>query len=78
MEVIEIKKKSLSVILFVIAFVGAYMIMCYCIPGLRIKLAADPMRYFIESIKFAAVFKIVISCVVGAIVAMIPYMFKRK
>lgn len=72
------KKKLLSVILFIIAFAGTYTVMCYCIPELRLKLAADPMTYFAESIKYAAGFKIVMSCAVGTIVAMIAYMFKRQ
>ena len=45
-------KKILSIILFIVGFIVTYLIMCYCIPGLRIKLAAEPMEYFIESIKY--------------------------
>ena len=62
-------KKLLSSILFVVGFIATYLIMCYCIPGLRIKLAAEPMEYFIESIKYAAIFKVVISCIIGAILS---------
>lgn len=71
-------KKKLSIILFVVGFIATYLIMCYCIPGLRIKLAAAPMEYFIESIKYSAIFKCVISCVVGTILAMLPHIIKKK
>lgn len=71
-------KKAWSIILFVIGFIATYLFMCYCIPGLRIKLAANSMKYFMESIKYAALFKIVISCIVGIVLSFIPHMIKNK
>ena len=71
-------KKILSIILFIVGFIATYLIMCYCIPGLRIKLAAEPIEYFIESIKYAAIFKAVISCIIGALLAIIPHIIKKK
>ncbi len=71
-------KKLLSIILFVIGFVATYLIMCYCIPGLRIKLDAKPMEYFIESIKNTFVLKGVISCIIATILAVIPHIIKNK
>ncbi len=71
-------KKVLSIILFLVGFIATYLIMCYCIPGLRIKLAAEPMKYFIESIKYSAIFKCVISCIVGTILAILPHKIKEK
>ena len=71
-------KKIISIILFVVGFIATYLIMCYCIPGLRIKLAAEPMEYFIESIKYATIFKVVISCIIGAMLAIIPHIIKKK
>ncbi len=71
-------KKIISIILFVVGFIATYLIMCYCIPGLRIKLAAEPMEYFIESIKYSSIFKSIISCTVGAILAMLPHIIKKK
>ena len=70
-------KKILSFILFIVGFILTYLITCYCIPGLRIKLAAEPMTYFIESIKYAAIFKVVISCIVGIILATLPHIIKK-
>lgn len=71
-------KKILSVALFVIGFIGTYLIMCYCIPGLRIKLDAEPLEYFIESIKSSVVFKSTISCIVGIILALLPHVNKNE
>ncbi len=71
-------KNLLSVILFVVGFVATYLFMCYCIPGLRIKLAAEPLEYFIESIKSLAIFKGVISLIVGALLAVLPQKIKKQ
>ncbi len=71
-------KKTISVILFVAGFIASYLFMCYCIPELRIKLAAEPMEYFIESIKYSAIFKAIISCSIGAMLAIVPHIIKRK
>ena len=70
--------KILSIILFIVGFIVTYLTMCYCIRGLRLKLAAEPMKYFIESIKYAAIFKIVISCIVGTILATLPHIIKKN
>ena len=70
--------KILSIILFIVGFIATYLIMCYCIPGLRIKLAAEPIEYFIESIKYATIFKAVISCIIGALLAILPHIIKKK
>lgn len=71
-------KKLLSIILFAVGFAATYLIMCYCIPGLRIKLAAEPMEYFIKSIKQMAVLKSVVSCIIATILAVIPHFIKNK
>ena len=71
-------KKALSINLFIVGFIATYLILCYCIPGLRIKLAAEPKEYFIESIKYAAIFKTITSCVIGGIFAVLPFVIKKK
>lgn len=71
-------KKIISSILFIVGFLVTYLIMCYCIPALRIKLAAEPMEYFIESIKYAVVFKSVVSLIIAIILAVIPHIIKNK
>lgn len=71
-------KKILSIILFIVGFIATYLFTCYCIPGLRIKLAAEPMEYFIASIKYSATFKVIISCIIGTILAILPHMIKKK
>lgn len=45
-----------------------YLASCYLIPGLRIKLAAPPLLYFLESLGSAMGFKLLLS-ILGASVA---------
>ena len=66
------KRKTLSaIILFVVAFVVTYLILCFGIPGMRIKLEAGPAQYFLASVKHMALFKSLISLVVGAILGVL-------
>ncbi len=71
-------KKILSIILFIVGFITSYLIMCYCIPGLKIKLVAEPMEYFIESIKSTALLKSIISCIIATILAILPHLQVNK
>lgn len=59
------KKAMVSAAWFLAAFVVTYVVLCY-IPPLQIKLDADPLTYFIESIKKAAIFKGIVSLTIGA------------
>ena len=43
-------KKALSAILFLIIFVAVYLFICFGIPGMRIKLEAEPVELFFASI----------------------------
>lgn len=61
------KKKTLSVVLFLVVFVVTYLIICFAIPGMRIKLAAEPMEYFLKSISHMVFIKAVISFVIAFI-----------
>lgn len=72
------KKNKFSIVLFIVAFFVAYLIICFAIPGMRIKLAAEPMEYFIKSIKHMALFKTVISFVVALIVEILPKIVAKK
>lgn len=59
----------LSVLIFAAAFFGSYLGLCYLVPGWRIKLAADPLTYFVKSIGHMAPLKGVIALAVGAVPA---------
>lgn len=72
------KKIWLSLILSLVIFAGAYLTMCYLIPGMRIKLAAEPMEYFAESIKHMALFKSTVSLLLAVIAGSIPLLGKRQ
>lgn len=69
--------KSLSAILFLITFIAAYMFICFGIPGMRIKLEAEPMELFFKSITHMALFKSVISLVAASAVAALPWVFRK-
>jgi len=71
-------KKVLAAAVFVVLFAVAYLFMCYLIPGLRIKLAADSAEYFAESIKHMAGFKCAVSFVIGLLAAIISLAVKRN
>lgn len=72
------KRKTLSAVLFVLVFIAAYLFLCFGVPGLRIKLEADPAEVFLESIKSMALFKSIISLLAGAIVGMIPLLIEKR
>lgn len=72
------KKKGLSAILFLITFIATYLLICYGIPGMRIKLEAEPMELFIESIKHMMFFKSMISLVVASVVGAVPLLLRKK
>lgn len=71
------KKHILSVVLFVLAFAVAYVCLCYCVPDWRLKLAAAPHIYFIESLKKLAWIKAMISFAVSAGICTI-FLFIQK
>ncbi len=71
------KKNVLSIGLFVVAFIATYLYLCYCIPGWRIKLEAEPFAYFIESVKSLFLVKAMISFVLGGIVGAIPVLIRK-
>lgn len=53
--------------------------LCYVVPGLRIKLEADAMTYFVKSIRHMALFKGIMSLFIGLVLASIPFpAVKRK
>ena len=71
------KKPILSILLFLIVFVAAYLALCFLIPGLRIKLDAPPAAYFRASITHMLPFKAVLSLLAGAAAAAVPLFLRR-
>ena len=72
------KKKGLSAIIFLITFIATYLLICFGIPGMRIKLEAEPMELFIESIKHMMFFKLMISLIVASVVGAVPFLLWKK
>ena len=70
-------KKALSAILFLITFVAAYLFICFGIPGMRIKLEAEPVELFFASITHMVLFKSVISLAAASEKAAIPWLFRQ-
>lgn len=71
------KKVIFPIILFVIIFAVTYFILCY-LPSMRIKLDADPMTYFIESIQTMILFKTIISVIVGLLVGGLAFIISQR
>lgn len=61
------KRILLPAALAVAAFAVIYILLCY-LPWMRIKLAADALTYFVESVRHMFLFKTVISGAVAAAV----------
>jgi hypothetical protein len=72
------KRFILSAVIFLAAFVISYMGLCYLVPGLRIKLAADAATYFRESIRHMVLLKSIISFVIGSVFATIPLLAAKR
>ena len=72
------KKKTVSVVLFLTVFVATYLVICFAIPGMRIKLEAEPVEYFFKSITHMVFFKAIISLVVALIFGVIPLFLGKK
>ena len=77
-ECVCMKKKTVSIVLFLIAFIATYLIICFAIPGMRIKLEAEPIEIFFKSITHMVFFKTMISLVVAIIFGAIPLFFGKK
>ena len=71
-------KKVISLVLFIVVFIAVYLIVCFAIPGMRIKLEAEPFEYFVKSIRHMAFVKIVISFIAALLVGILPLVIKRK
>ena len=64
--------------LFLSAFIASYLIICFAIPGMRIKLEAEPMEYFLKSITHMIFIKSLMSLVIALIVGTFPLFIKKR
>lgn len=72
------KKKKLFIVLFLSAFIASYLTICFAIPGMRIKLEAEPMEYFLKSITHMIFIKSLMSLVIALIVGTFPLFIKKR
>ena len=71
------KKPAISAAIFFLGAVSSYVGLCYLVPGLRIKLAADTGTYFVESLRHMVFLKGVISLAIGAALAGVPLLISK-
>lgn len=71
------KKAGLSISLYLIAFVLTYIGACYFVPGWRIKLEADHLTCFLESLKKLVPIKFLVSLAAGLIISFIPALIQK-
>lgn len=72
------KKKTYKILIFALVFITTYLCICFCIPGMRIKLEAEPFELFVKSIKHMTLFKSLISLTVGIIIVGLVGIIKKK
>ena len=72
------KKTSIALFVFVIVFVATYLVICFAIPGMRIKLEAEPIEYFLKSIRHMAFVKTAAALVAALIIGTIPLLLKKR
>ena len=64
------KRMILSAVLFLVVFIGTYLIVCFLIPGMR--------EYFIACITHMVGFKAAVSAVAALVVGALPWIFRKK
>ena len=74
----RMKRMILSAVLFLVVFIGTYLIVCFLIPGMRLKLDAEPREYFIACITHMVGFKAAVSAVAALVVGALPWIFRKK
>ena len=77
-EAVHMKKKTISFAVFLIVFIATYLIICFAIPGMRIKLEATPMEYFFKSITHMVFFKTMVSLAMALIFGAMLMVFMKK
>lgn len=72
------KKNVLSAILFMVAFIATYILLCFEYTGGKMALEATPFDYVRVAITYMALFKIIVSLVVASIVGAIPTIVGKR
>ena len=72
------KKRNLSITLFIAAFLLTYTTLCCLYPGGKLALEATPMQRLLVAIRHMAVLKTAISFIIGFLVSLIPTWIKKQ
>ena len=60
------KKAVIFAVVLLVVFTAVYFVMSFLIPGLRIKLEAEPAVFFAESLKSMFLFKAIVGVFAGS------------
>jgi len=71
-------RKIGSAVLFLIVFIGTYLIVSFAIPGMRIKLDAEPIEVFRKSVAHMMPFKTMVSLAAALICGAIPLLLRKN
>ena len=71
------KRTLTSILIFILGFIISYLMISW-LPAMRIKLAAEPMEYFLENIRHMVQFKAMVSFAIGLVFASIPWLHKSR
>jgi len=72
-----VKKRTACIFLFLTIFFATYLLICFAVPGFKIKLAAHPVEYFLKSIGHMVFIKFTMSSVL-AFTALAAVLLIRK
>lgn len=72
------KRVFANIVVFAVVFCAAYLMLCFMVPGMRIKLAASAGRFFLESIRHAAPVKAAASAAAALITAAVSGLILKK
>ena len=70
--------KAVSAAVFAAAFIAAYLFICFAVPGMRLRLAAEPSVYFLRSLIQMVPLKAAISFAVALPCGALPLLFTRR
>lgn len=72
------KKAIVNIVVFAVVFCAAYLMLCFMVPGMRIKLSDSAGRFLLESIRHAAPVKAAVSASAAVITAVVSGAILKK
>ncbi len=72
------KAKAISAAVFAAAFIAAYLFICFAVPGMRLRLAAEPSVYFLRSLIHMVPLKAAISFAAALLCGALSLPFAKR